>query len=121
MRSPVRNVWSRSSTSLVRSAAPFGIRARDENRRHVADIGGEPRRGEVRDRGPRRDEHFAAHVAAFFFARELILEMHAGRAGFDHRLDQFEDVKRTAETGFRIGDDGQRTNRCSLSPSEWAI
>ena len=53
----------------------------------------------------RRDEHFAAHVAAFFLARELILEMHAGRAGFDHRFDQFEDIERAAETGFGIGHD----------------
>ena len=60
---------------------------------------------EVCDRRPRRDQHFAAHVSAFFFARELILEMHACRARFDHRFDQFENIERSAEAGFRIGDD----------------
>ena len=52
-----------------------------------------------------RNQNFAAHVSAFFFARELIFEMHAGRAGFDHRFDQFENIERPAETGFRIGHD----------------
>ena len=32
--------------------------------------------------------------------------MHAGRAGLDHGLDEFEDIERAAETGLRIGDDG---------------
>ena len=77
------------------------------DRRHVRNISREAAGGEMRDRRPRRNEHFAAHVAALFLARELILEMHAGRARFDHRLDEFEDIKRTAETGFRISHDGQ--------------
>ena len=34
--------------------------------------------------------------------------MNPGRAGFDHRFDQFEDVERSAETGFRIGDNGNK-------------
>ena len=76
-------------------------------RRHVRDVGGQPARRQVGNRGPRWDEDFAAHVAALFLARELILEMHSGGAGFDHCFDQFEDIQRTAEAGFRISDDGQ--------------
>ncbi len=85
----------------------IGVGARDNDCRNARDIGGEPARRQVGDRSARRDEHFAAHVAALFLARKLILEMHSCGAGFDHRLDEFEDIKRTAEAGFRIGDDGQ--------------
>ena len=74
-------------------------------RRNVGNIGGQSCSGEVCDRGARRDQHFAAHVAAFFLAGELILEVHAGRARFDHRFDQFEDIERPAETSFGVGHD----------------
>ena len=39
-----------------------------------------------------REEHLAAHVSTFLFARELIFEMNPGRAGFDHCLRQFENI-----------------------------
>ena len=52
-----------------------------------------------------RDEHLAAEVPAFLFGGELIFEVHAGRAGFDHRFHQLEGVEWAAETGFRVGDD----------------
>jgi hypothetical protein len=38
------------------------------------------------DRGMRREQHLAAHVSAFFLARELVFKMYAGRASFDHCL-----------------------------------
>lgn len=54
----------------------------------------------------RRDQHLAAHVPAFLDRSELILEMHPGGTGADHRFHQFEGVEYAAETGFGIGDDG---------------
>ena len=69
---------------------------------------GQPRRDEFLNRFLCRDENFAAHVTAFFLARELIFEMHSGGTGFDHRLDQLEDVQRTAEARLRIGDDRRK-------------
>src|SRR5207248_8899099 len=38
-------------------------------------------------------------------ARELILEVHAGRARLDHSFDQFKNVERSAKTGFGVGTD----------------
>ena len=60
VRSPVRNGRSRSSTSLVISLRAFGVGAGDEDGRHAADVGGEPRGVEVADRGLGRDQHLAA-------------------------------------------------------------
>ena len=82
-----------------------GVSAGDEHGRHVQNIGRQPGRGEIGYRGPGRDKHFPAHVAALFLARELVLEMNAGRARLDHRLDQLENVERTAETRFGVGHD----------------
>ena len=53
----------------------------------------------------RRDQHLAAHVAALLLAGELVLEVHARGAGFDHRLHQLEGVERAAEAGLGVGDD----------------
>ena len=75
------------------------------DRRNIANIGRQTRRDEMRDGRARRHQHLAAHVPAFFFARELIFEMHAGRAGLDHCFHQFENIERSAKTGFRIRDD----------------
>jgi hypothetical protein len=44
-------------------------------------------------------------VTALLLGRELVLEVHAGGAGFDHRAHQLERVQRPAEPGFRVGDD----------------
>ena len=68
-------------------------------------IGREPRRVEGADECLRRHQHLAAEMAAFLLRRELILEMHARRAGLDHRLHQLERVERPAEAGLGIGDD----------------
>src|SRR5689334_15695451 len=61
-----------------------GIGSRDQHRWHVEHVGGEARRDERANELPRRHEHLAAEVAALLLGRELILEMHTGRAGLDH-------------------------------------
>ncbi len=52
-----------------------------------------------------RHQDLAAHVAAFLDRGELVLVMHAGRAGLDHRLHQLERIEHAAETGLGIGHD----------------
>ena len=42
-----------------------GIRARDENRRHAANVGGQPRRHKFLDEFPCGHDNFTAQVAAF--------------------------------------------------------
>jgi hypothetical protein len=54
-----------------------------------------------------RHQHLATHVAALLHGGELVFEMHAGGAGRDHVLHQFEGVQHAAEAGFGIGHDGQ--------------
>src|ERR1019366_1689325 len=92
-----------------------GVGARDEERRHVRYVGREARRDECADESARGDEHLAAHVSAFFFARELIFEMDAGGARLDHRLHELEGVQRTAEPCFRVGDDRREPVAFALS------
>ena len=58
-----------------------------------------------------RYQHLAAHVPAFLRGRELVLEVHAGRAGANHRFGQLEGVEVAAETGLRIRDDGPPASR----------
>ncbi len=43
----------------------------------------------------------------FLGGGELVLEVDAGRACFDHRLHELEGVERAAEAGLRVGDDGE--------------
>ena len=52
-----------------------------------------------------RDQHLAAHMAAFLLRCELVLEMDARRAGLDIAAGQLEGVQRAAEAGLGIGDD----------------
>ena len=83
------------------------IGARQEKRRHAADVGRKPRRVERADEGWRRHQHLAAEMAALLLGGELVLEMHAGGAGLDHGLHQLESVERPAEARFGIRDDGR--------------
>ena len=83
------------------------IGARQEKRRHAADVGRKPRRVERADEGLRRHEHLAAEMAAFLLGGELVLEMHAGGSGLDHGLHQLESVERPAEARFGIRHDGR--------------
>ncbi len=72
---------------------------------HAHDISGETCGVEGADELLCRQQHLAAEMAALLFRCQLIFEMHAGGARFDHRLHQFEGVERAAEAGFRIGND----------------
>ncbi len=67
-----------------------------------------------------RDQHLAAEVPALLLARELVLEVHARRAGLDHRAHQLERVQRAAEPGLGVGDDRRDRTRMSR-PSDHAI
>ena len=91
------------------------VGARDEDRRHVEHVGGEPRGDERADELARRHEHLAAEVAALLLRRELVLEVHAGGAGLDERLHQLERVQRAAEAGLRVGDDRREPVRAVLA------
>ena len=79
----------------------------DEHRGHAHDVGGEAGGDEVPYALCRREENFAAHVAALLLAAELVLEVDAGCAGLDHALHQLENVQRTAETGLGVCHDGR--------------
>ena len=91
---------------------------RDEQRRHAADVRGEARGDELHDEFLRGHEHFAAHVAALLCGGELIFEVHARGACFDHRLHQLVRVQRPAETGLRVRDDRRVPIRAVLAPIE---
>ena len=65
----------------------------------------------------RRHEHLAAQVAALLLGGELVLEVHARGAGFDHRLHQLEGVERAAEAGLGVGDDRREPVTWPFSPS----
>jgi hypothetical protein len=83
----------------------FGVGAGDDQRRHAHHVGGEARGDQFLDRLARRHQHLAAHVPALLHRGQLVLEMHAGGAGFDHRLHQLIGIQHAAETGFGIGHD----------------
>src|SRR5713226_1134139 len=52
-----------------------------------------------------RDEHFAAHMPAFFLGRQLIFKVNTCRASLDHGFHQLENVQRASETSLCIGHD----------------
>ncbi len=49
-----------------------------------------------------RNQYLAAHVAAFFHGSQLVFEVNAGGACFDHALHQLVSVQYAAETGFSV-------------------
>ena len=81
------------------------VGARDDERRHVGDVGGEAGGDERADVLGGRHEHLAAEVAALLLGRELVLEVHRGRAGLDERLHHLVGVERPAEAGLGVGHD----------------
>ena len=83
----------------------MGVGARHEDRVDARDIRGEPRRVERADEGGGRQEHLAAEMAALLLRGQLVLEMHRRGARLDHALHQLEGIERSAEAGFRVGDD----------------
>ena len=82
-----------------------GIGSRDQHRGHAQHIGGKPGGHQFRDEHGRGHQHLAAHVPALLGGSQLILKVHAGGTGRNHRLHQFESVQRSAEARFGIGDD----------------
>ena len=87
------------------SLRAFRVGAGDEDGRHAADVGGEPRGVEVADVRLGRDQDLAAQMAALLLRRELVLEMDARGAGLDIGLHDLEAVQRAAEAGLGVGDD----------------
>lgn len=83
----------------------LGVGAGDDQCRHAHDVGGKPRGIQVADVRRGRDENLAAEMAALLFRCQLVLEMNARGAGFDEGLHDLEGIQRSAETGFRVGDD----------------
>jgi hypothetical protein len=81
------------------------VGTRDQQRRHVENVGGEPCGAERANELRRRHEHLAAEMAALLLSCELVLEVHAGGAGLDHRPHQLVGVERPAEAGLGIRDD----------------
>jgi len=84
---------------------PQRVGPRDQDRGHVHHVGGQSRGIEGPQELRRGDEHLAPHVPALLLAGELVLEVHARRAGLDHRLHDLERIERAAETGLGVGDD----------------
>ena len=81
------------------------VRARDDERRNAEHIGREAGRRQRPDELLGRDQDLAAQMPALLLAGELILEVHARRAGLDHRAHQLERVQGAAEPGLGVGDD----------------
>ncbi|MCY1409385.1 hypothetical protein D9M71_247340 [compost metagenome] len=51
------------------------------------------------------NQYLAAHVSAFFNRSQLVFEVNAGGACFDHALHQLVGVQNATETGFSVGND----------------
>src|SRR5215203_6376929 len=85
-------------------AGRVGVGPRDNDGRNVHDVGREPGGDEVPDGLGSGNKDLAAHVPALLLGGELVLEVDARSASFDHGLHQLEDVERAAETGLGISD-----------------
>ena len=82
-----------------------GVGAGDEDGRHAQHVRGQTRRLQRADELRGRYEDLAAEVAALLLRRELVLEVDACGARFDHPLHQLERVEVAAEAGLGVGDD----------------
>ena len=85
----------------------FGVGAGEQQGRHAHHVGGQARGDQLVDGFARGHQHLAAHVAALLDGGQLVFEVHAGGAGLDHGLHQFEGVQHAAETGLGVGHDGR--------------
>ena len=81
------------------------IGSAQQHRRHALDVGSKTCRVQRADVLRDRHQHLAAEMAALLLRGELVLEMHAGGAGLDHRLHELERVQRAAEPGFGVRHD----------------
>ena len=82
-----------------------GVGARQHQRRNAEYVRRETRGDELLHGFLSGHQHLAAEVSALLGGRQLILEMNASRACFDHGLHQLEGVERAAEPSFRVGDE----------------
>jgi hypothetical protein len=89
------------------------VRARDENRGHAANVGRKTRGNEFFDELARGHDDFATWLATLLCGRELVFEMNACGAGFDHRFHQFVGVQRL-QTRPRRRLRSARTNSAGL-------
>ena len=95
-----------------------GVGSRDQDGRHVEQVGGEPGGLELLNELARGHQHFAAHVPALLGGGELVLVVDAGGARLDHRLHQLEGVEVAAEAGLGVGDDRREPVHRPAVPSE---
>ena len=84
-----------------------GIRPRDDDARHAGDVGGEPSGIEGTDVLARGNQHLSAHVSALLLTGELVLPVHTGGSGLDHRAHQLVGVEWAPEARLGVGDDGR--------------
>ena len=82
-----------------------GVGAGQHQRGNAQHVGSETRRDELLHRFLGRHQDLAAQVAALLGRGQLIFEVHAGRARFDHGLHQLEGVQRAAKASLGVGDE----------------
>src|SRR5215204_5717898 len=87
-------------------ACSVGVGPSDDDGRDAHHVGGEPGGDEVPDGLGGGDQNLPTHVATLLLGGELVLEVDASGAGFDHGLHQLENVEGPTETGLGVGDYG---------------
>mmetsp|Transcript_13080 Transcript_13080/g.21367 ORF Transcript_13080/g.21367 Transcript_13080/m.21367 type:complete len:479 (+) Transcript_13080:190-1626(+) len=115
-RLPQRNRTGRSRPQNKRMIPPvhvriqqrrrLGVRPRDDDQLHAQHVRRQPRRDQSIGVFPRRYQHLPAHVAAFFRAGFLILEVYPGGARLDEELDEFHYGGEASVAGVAVGDHG---------------
>ncbi|MNZ79711.1 hypothetical protein D3C78_983220 [compost metagenome] len=79
-----------------------GVGTGDHQGGGAADVGRQTGRDQFLHRFLARHQHLATHVAALLDRGQLIFEVHAGGARFNHAFHQLEGVQHAAETGFGV-------------------
>ncbi|CRM98503.1 hypothetical protein [Pseudomonas sp. 22 E 5] len=82
-----------------------GIGTRQDDGRRPGNVSGQTRSGQLLNGFLGRNQYLAAHVAAFFHGSQLVFEVNAGSACFDHALHQLVSVQYAAETGLGVSHD----------------
>ncbi len=82
-----------------------GVGAGHEQRGDAENVGGEASGDEFLNRVVCGREDVAAEASYFLKRGNLVFEVDAGGAGFDHRLHQLEGVQVAAEASFGVGDE----------------
>src|SRR5471032_2376673 len=82
-----------------------GVSTGQDDGRRTGHVGGQAGSGQLLHGFLGRNQYLAAHVAAFLHGSQLVFEVHAGGARFDHALHQLVGVQDATETGFGVGHD----------------